>query len=245
MVILHGLFGSSSNWASYAKIFSERYFVILPDLRNHGRSPHANAMTYADLAEDVAMLLDELNLDDITLLGHSMGGKTAMYLALEQPERLRNLIVLDIAPVTFHDRFGPMVKGLIQLPLHQFRTRGEVEENLVPIIPDEAVRRFMMTNLKRVGHGFDWRVNMTGIAQHLADIMDFQEPPLALPHHGPCLFLYGTESNYVQPKDHERIFTLFPNASIEAVAGAGHWVQVDQPERFQAQFLNWLEHYGS
>lgn len=241
LLILHGLFGSSSNWASHAKWLSQQFDVILPDLRNHGRSFHAPEMSYPTMASDVLRLLDALELESILLLGHSMGGKVAMTLALQAPQRVQALVAADIAPVTYDERDSnrPLIAAMQQLDLTQVQSRTDASNALAAAIPSLPVRQFLLTNLQRGSDGYQWRIPLATLNDQLTALEGF--PELDGRYEKPSLFLYGEASNYVTAAAREPILRYFPNAQLQGIPQAGHWLHAEQAEAFAAalgQFLS-------
>jgi len=235
LVILHGLFGTLDNWQTLARRWAEDagLRVISVDLRNHGRSFHAPEHSYALMADDVLALFDHLALDPkhLTLLGHSMGGKVAMCLALGYPERLAQLIVMDIAP-----RFSDMehqddiIAGLQAVDLATIETRQQAEAALARTIPQLGVRQFLLKNLYRQeDNSFAWRINLPALVENLAAVG--QEISSAEPFLKPTLFVRGGKSNYILPEDKlTSIPALFPQSQVVTVPDAGHWLHAEKPD---------------
>lgn len=238
LLILHGLYGSNSNWNQHARRLAERYRVILPDLRNHGRSPHSEVMTYPAMAEDLRALLDTLGLEQALVLGHSMGGKAAMTLALQQPERVRALIAADIAPVTYRHEHDQIISALQGLDLARVGSRADADAALRDDLPNPMVRQFLLTNLERRDDAYGWRIPLDVLARSLPAIEGWPEPEGE--YRGPALFLHGAESDYVLAEYEPAIRRYFPAARVEALAGAGHWLHVEQPEAFAAALDRFL-----
>lgn len=240
LLILHGLFGSGANWGSHAKWLSQQFDVILPDLRNHGRSFHAPDMSYPTMAGDVERLLDALGIESALVLGHSMGGKTAMTLALQAPQRVRALLVADIAPVAYQrNGNGPLITALQRLDLAAVRSRADAGAALAAEIPSQAVRQFLLTNLQRGSAGYHWRIPLDILADQIPQLESF--PALDGRYQGPALFLYGAASDYVTAAARAPIQHYFPAAQLQAIPQAGHWLHAEQPEAFAAavrQFLS-------
>jgi esterase len=235
LVILHGLFGTLDNWQTLARRWADEagLRVVSVDLRNHGRSFHSPEHSYALMAQDVLALLDHLAIDPahLTLLGHSMGGKVAMTLALGYPARLAQLIVLDIAP-----RFSNMehqddiIAGLQAVDLSTIQNRQQAEAALVPNIPQLGVRQFLLKNLyRREDNSFAWRINLPALVENLAAVGE--EIAAAQPFLKPTLFIRGGKSDYITADDKlHSIPALFPNSQVATVPDAGHWVHAEKPE---------------
>lgn len=233
LLLLHGLFGSSSNWHGIARRLADRYWTLVPDLRNHGLSPWSAQMSYEAIAGDIAALMDDLGIRQASVVGHSMGGKAAMWLALTQADRIGRLIVADIAPVRYQSRFAKILNGLNALPLEGLTTRELADSRLAAAVPEQAIRNYLLQNLVRDGGTWRWRVNLPVIGASISRIMDF---PIAAgrQYPAPTLFVYGTASDYVGGAQLATIKDLFPLARLRAIPNAGHWVYADQPDAFVA-----------
>lgn len=240
LVILHGLFGSRRNWASLARRLGETHRVVTLDLRNHGDSPWADTMTYREMAEDVATLLTREGLEGATVMGHSMGGKTAMLLALEQGELVSRLIVVDIAPVAYDHTHLPFIKAKQAVDLDAAVRRSEVDLVLREAIPEPGLRSFLMHNLVTEAGRLRWRINLEALHDNMDNLTGYPEDLDGLSYDGPTLFLAGADSHYAHVGHHPRIRELFPAAEIDAIAAAGHWVHTDQPRAFFARVQAFL-----
>ncbi|XP_043860681.1 protein ABHD11-like [Dromiciops gliroides] len=246
LVFLHGLFGSKMNFQSIAKALGQQTGrkVLTVDARNHGDSPHSPDSSYEAMSADLQALLPQLGLAPCVLIGHSMGGKTAMILALQRPELVERLILVDISPLPttaisdFSSYLAAMKSMQIpkELPLSQ--ARKVAHEQLSHIIKDVAVRQFLLTNLVKTNGQFMWRVNVEALTQQMDKIMDF--PRLQKSYPGPTLFLSGANSEFIQPSHHPEIKRLFPQAQILSIPGAGHWIHADQPQDFMASVKRFL-----
>ena len=234
VVILHGLLGSSSNWRSIARHLAERYRVFALDLPNHGESPHVDTMSYPAMAADVAGFLDEQRIASATLIGHSMGGKTAMRLALDAPERVDRLVAVDIAPTLSNHDHLPWLRAMETLDVGRVRRRGDADKLLAEAVPDAAMRQFLLQNLISTPGGFAWRVNLAAIESSLSALLDFPLDADTKAFDGPALFIRGAQSDYVSREDETAIRALFPRADVVTIEGAGHWVHAEQPARFLA-----------
>ena len=242
LIILHGLFGSKRNWSAIAKALSGHYHVFCLDLRNHGDSPWADGMDYATMAGDVQAFIKAHALQGASVIGHSMGGKTAMALSLLHGELIGSLVVVDIAPVV---HTGSDVRGyldiLVELPLAAFASRAEVEGHLSEAIPETSIRNFLLQNLVRTEKRLHWRVNLAAIADAMDSITGFIEPAHGQNYKGPTLFVAGGNSSYVQPHDHAVVHALFPKAQIKIIPGAGHWLHAEQPGPFLDLLKDFLD----
>jgi len=239
VVLLHGLFGMLDNWFSFAKSFQEKFQFILVDQRNHGRSFHADEMDYNLMAADVLHLLDELDLKEAIIVGHSMGGKTAMQFALSYPDRTAKLAVLDIAPKEYrgdHDNIFAAMKAL-DLPAHQ--SRSSLQKALVQQLDDTATAAMLLKNIARSPEGFSWRFGLHEI--HDAYDRLRGAPSAAAPYSGPTLFVRGGKSPYIKDADAAAIVQLFPNAQIKIIPDAGHWVHVEAPDELRALLRDFLD----
>lgn len=229
VVILHGLFGSRRNWLTLARQLSTHARVLVVDLRNHGDSPHAPSMFWEELAEDVLHVLDRAGIDQALMAGHSMGGKVAMTFANRHVARTRSLLVLDIAPVTYANRFTHIYSALNNLPVASFTTRQQADAALARDIADVPLRQFLLHNLVRVETGFRWRVNLAVLEREMDEICGYPEITAPSPYSGPACFLAGERSDYMEPAHLDAILQLYPQAEIHTIADAGHWIHADQP----------------
>jgi esterase len=229
LVILHGLFGSGENWRSIARLLADQFHVIVLDLRNHGQSGHAAEMSYEQLATDVAQTLEAMEISSASVLGHSMGGKTAMHLALHHPALVQRLIVVDIAPRAYRPGHLHIIEGMSNLDLQQVRSRKEALQQLEKNIPDRRILLFLIKNLVQENAGHRWKVNLNGIRDNYALIIGGIES--FDPYEGPVLFIRGSESDYVSDTDLETARAYFPDADFVTLEG-GHWIHVDDPEGF-------------
>jgi pimeloyl-ACP methyl ester carboxylesterase len=230
VVVLHGLLGSGRNWQAVGKRLARRHRVLLPDLRNHGMSPWSEASGYPAMAADLEALLGRERLAAAAFVGHSMGGKAAMTLALLRPERVSRLVVVDIAPVDYGGRgFLDYIAALEALDLASLR-RAEADAALAPAVPDAGVRAFLLQNLDSEGGRLLWRANLQGLARAMATITGFPSEELqGRRYEGPTLFLRGERSAYVERAHRAAIGRLFPRSRLVTVRGAGHWVHADAP----------------
>jgi len=234
LVILHGLFGSKRNWGAIAKSLSAHRRVLCLDLRNHGESPWDAAMTYPALAADVAHFIHAHGLGPIDVIGHSMGGKAAMTLALAHPELVGSLTVVDIAPAPSPGTFIHYVEALRAIDLSRIASRKDADAQLASAERNSGIRAFLLQNLESGDGGFKWRVNLDALSAAMEDLLDFETPPHGHSYRGPALFLAGGASDYIGPHHHGEIERLFPAARVEVLPGVGHWAHAEAP----ALFLN-------
>jgi len=240
LVILHGLFGARRNWQTIARKLSESHRVISVDLRNHGESPHTAAINYPAMAADIEHLLDNLNLPAAVLLGHSMGGKAAMYFGLQFPQRLRALIIVDIAPVTYPFRYNRLVAALREVIALNPASRAEADARLTAHGVESPLRAFLLQNFILRDGRYQWRFNLDAIERDMQHIMAFPVPARTRMGHPPALFICGEHSEFVTPAYHADIRRLFPNAGIVTLPQSSHWLHVEQPERFLAIVTDFL-----
>ena len=236
VVIVHGLFGSARNWGVIAKRLSDSHRVLTVDLRNHGLSPHDPDHSYPALAADLADTIRALR-SPVHLVGHSMGGKAAMVLALTAPELIERLIVADIAPVAYSHSQMRYVDAMRAVDLSQASRRSEAEAQLGAQGVEPALQSFFTQSLDLTARR--WRLNLDALAKNMPKIMDF--PDIAGQFDRPTLFLTGAESDYVQPAHRDKIRALFPTARFAKLPGAGHWLHADKPREFEAAVRAFLQ----
>lgn len=240
IIILHGLYGSSDNWMTIGKELSKKNKVYLIDQRNHGNSPHTSSHTYIDLKNDLDEFIKQKSLDKVTLIGHSMGGKAAMLYAANFPNKIKNLIIIDISPKDYtklpktivqtsnHELF---LKAMSKLDLNTLKSRNDADNQLSEYISNEKIRQFLLKNLKRNKNGiFSWKINLSVIISHLNDILlgiseQFKDISIF-----PVLFIKGEKSKYILEDDYMIIYNIFPKAEITTIPKAGHWMHVEQTD---------------
>jgi pimeloyl-ACP methyl ester carboxylesterase len=239
LLILHGLFGASDNWVTIGKRLAEKYEVIIPDLRNHGQSPHSDEWQYDAMAEDVFDLTAHLGLKKISLIGHSMGGKVGMTLASKYPELLEKLVVVDIAPRKYPVQHRNILDGLLSIDLQSVSSRKEAEDQLSKYVPEPGVRQFLLKNLDRSSdRGFKWKLNLKVINDHIEGIGTATIPDQEVKI--PAMFVRGINSHYVSDEDILEIRNYFSASVIESIGNAGHWVHAEQPEAFIRTVMDFL-----
>ena len=232
IIILHGMLGCGRNWASIAKkISAQGWRAITIDLRNHGDSPHSDRMDYNLLAQDIEEVIGALNIEKPIVLGHSMGGKVAMALALRKPHSVGGLIIVDIAPRQYQKSNEYFIKEMLALNLKAVKNRSHADKLLAEQIQDPVIRSFLLQNLYAGEDGYLWRLNLRGILENISALMDF---PFEKDNTfgGSALCIAGGNSEYFEETDKELFREFFPNVRIIKIKGAGHWVHSDSPDIF-------------
>lgn len=229
LVMLHGLFGSWDNLGASVKALAEQYDVVAVDLRNHGRSDHQPDHSYPLMADDLLRLLDSLSLEQVMLLGHSMGGKVAMEFALTHPERVERLIIVDIAPVEYPHHHTKVFDGLKSVDLNSIKSRNHADLHLSQHVEEPGVRAFLLKNLYREEGNFKWRMNIDALETQYVNIA-------AAPRAGlfakPTLFIKGADSDYLTSDHQLAVSSRFPKAKLKIIAGTGHWPHAEKPDLF-------------
>ena len=239
LVILHGLYGNQGNWAPQARQLAQDYDVYVLDARNHGQSPWADKMGFADMAQDVADTMASLGLGNAHLIGHSMGGKTAMWLALTQPALVRSVCVVDIAPVPYPQAGDDVIRALNALELAALTSRADADTALAQNISTKFVRDFLLTNLQRSEEGsWRWRFNLAVLTAAFREITGW--PANAGSYDGPALFIKGELSDYILPEHADAMRAQFPNGQLKTVNGTGHWVHSEKPDAVIKLIRNFL-----
>ena len=226
VLIAHGLYGSARNWGVIAKRLSDAFGVTAVDMRNHGDSPWADTQRYQDMAADLAQAIDGRS----HVIGHSMGGKAAMVLALSHPGQVDRLIVADIAPTSYGHTQLPLIEAMRTVDLSQVATRGDADRQLRAAVPEDGVRAFLLQSLDVKARR--WKLNFDVLAREMDRIIGF--PEVTGQFEGPALFLSGADSDYVRPEHRDRIKALFPRARFAKIPGAGHWLHAEKPREFEA-----------
>jgi esterase len=233
IVLIHGLFGSLENLNMVAKSLSHHYCVTSVDVRNHGSSFHKENMDYQVLAQDVINLLDNLSINDCHLLGHSMGGKIAMKIALSFPDRVRKLIIADIAPVKYPAHHLTIIKGLQAIDLTKVHKRKDADSQLAEYVTDNSVRPFLLRNIVLNEQGkFQFKCNLNYIEQGYQQIMQSISNPSEVAFKKDTLFIKGANSDYILPEHQQDISLLFPKAKAKIIQGAGHWLHAEKTVAF-------------
>ena len=236
LLIAHGLYGSARNWGVIARRLSDTRQVIAVDMRNHGESPWFDTHGYEEMAEDLAEVIAAQPEGRADVLGHSMGGKAAMVLALTRPELVQRLIVADIAPKPYGHTQIANIDAMRGVDLTRIERRSEAEAAMADLIEDKTQRSFLTQSLDLKARR--WRLNLDVLANEMPRIMDF--PQVGRPYDGPALFVTGGTSPYVAREDRDGIRALFPKARILGIPGAGHWLHAEKPREFEAAVSEWL-----
>lgn len=232
LLVLHGLFGSSTNWRSMARKLAADHAVHALDLRNHGASPWADTMTYTEMADDVRHYIEQQGLGRVSIMGHSMGGKTAMALALAHPQLVDRLVVVDIVPRAYNESLGNYAQAMRSIDLMAAASRGEVQRQLQALLPDAAVAPFLAQNLVPRNDHFDWRINLAAISASMQDLTDFPQALQQRVFDKPVTVIAGALSDYIPGGDTRPFKPMFPRVVVEVIEGAAHWVHADKPQAF-------------
>ena len=231
LIIIHGLFGMSDNWSSLAKLYADFFEVHLIDQRNHGHSPHANEFSYLHLSNDLHQYITDNQLTDVIIIGHSLGGKTAMHFAVSFPELIHKLIIVDISPRFYPIHHDKIIEGLKILDFSILKSRSQVDGVLSKYIKDSDVRQFLLKSIYwKERNQLDFRFNLNAISQNISNVGE------ALNNDANCsvptLFIRGENSNYINDDDEDLIFKHFTNVEIQTMDQAGHWLHAEKPQKF-------------
>jgi esterase len=238
LIVLHGLLGRARNWLTIARALQERWGVRLVDLRNHGASPWSDEAGYAAMAADVAALIERLAAGrPATVLGHSMGGKVAMVLALTRPELVARLVIVDIAPVRYAQGYDAFIRAMQAVDLAAVGKRADADAALAADVPEAAMRGFLLQNLEGAGGKFAWQPNLAVLQAAMAELTGFPEALAGRRYEGPACCLRGERSDYVDAAGEAALRRCFPRIEVLTVPGAGHWPHAERP----AEFLRLLE----
>lgn len=239
LIILHGFMGMLDNWQTLGRRWAEHYTVLLIDQRNHGRSPHTAEHSYTAMAEDLHEFMTQNGLYQAHILGHSMGGKTAMQFALQYPDMVNKLVVVDIAPKTYPGGHETIIEALNSFSPADIIERSEADDALAKYIDERGIRQFLLKNLsRRPEGGYRWKMNLPTLTQDYPNILLNVELDDVLEQ--PSLFVRGGNSSYVQDDDMLTILDHFPQASLETITHAGHWVHAEQPKILQGIVSDFL-----
>lgn len=241
-IILHGLYGQSDNWVTVGRRIADKFHVYIPDQRNHGKSPHAALHSFPAMADDLAQFIEDHKIENPVLIGHSMGGKVAMTYALDNPGKVKKLVVVDISPRKYPERLihTKIISEMLSVDLENVTTRTEVDRILESRITDARVRMFILKNLYYKLHGkLAWRLNLEAINQSMDLIFDGIRSENQ--YEGPTLFIRGGRSDYILDSDIPLITSLFPEALIKTISGATHWLHAEAPKELCALLSEFLE----
>lgn len=238
LIILHGLLGMLDNWQTLGNALSGKYEVYLLDARNHGHSPHSETMDYEVMAEDILEFIEDHHLEQVAIIGHSMGGKTAMKFSEHHPEKITRLIITDIAPKAYPVNHENIFEALHAVNLSVVKSRKEVEEILARFIPENIIRQFLLKNLYWITpEQLGWRFNITAITEQLPKL---GASATGITFNRPALFIRGGKSDYIKAEDEVLIKNHFPLAEIKTIEGAGHWVHAEKPLEFLQVVMEFL-----
>lgn len=241
IIIIHGLYGISDNWVNHARILAENYKVYIPDMRNHGQSGHSNFFNYDVMAEDIAQFIDEHEIENPVIMGHSMGGKIAMKFAIENPDVVHKLIVIDMSMRQYNLRafHSKIINAMLDIDFNKVKSRKEVDDYLANTIDDSRIRLFVMKNLYWTERKtLSWRLNLKAIIDNIDAIFEGINPNQKFTR--PSLFIRGEKSDYVKDEDFLMIQKIFTTSELKTIPNAGHWVQADEPEAFMKEIKNFL-----
>lgn len=240
LIILHGLFGSSDNWQTFAKSISDRFQVITMDIRNHGLSAHVDDFNYDLISMDVLDTVKALGIESFYLMGHSMGGKAAACFTTHHADRVKKLIVIDIALRAYPPHHQRYFDAMLSLDLENTANRIEADEWLKQFIDDVIVRQFILKNLVRTEEGkFKWKFNLYALFQHYDEINIPISTVTPVPI--PVLFIKGSLSDYIKDEDETHIQSIFNQAEIKSILHAGHWVHADRPDELKEMVMEFLQ----
>lgn len=237
ILLIHGLFGSLENLGMVTRALQTDFRVTAVDVRNHGRSFHHQDTSYDAMVEDMVHVMDHLDIDKSHVLGHSMGGKIAMALALNHPTRVGKLVVADIAPVTYQAHHNQIFAGLSNVKLDAIQSRQDADKQLAAYVEEPGVRQFLLKNLEKTPSGFRWKMNLNVLKDKYAEILSSPESGT---FEGQSLFIKGGNSNYILPEHREAIVSRFPNSSAKIIQGAGHWLHAEKSVAFNKIVLDFL-----
>jgi len=228
VIILHGLFGTSDNWHTVGKKLENDFRVILPDLRNHGQSPHSDEWDYSAMSDDILDLYNQLEITTAHLIGHSMGGKVAMEFAARFPDKVTKLAIIDIAPRFYPPHHQDILAAFNSVDLQQLKSRKQADDQLASMISDAGIRQFLLKNLARKDDGFYWKHNLKVIGEKIGNVGEGFDESIEVDV--PGLFIRGEHSDYIMDDDYDLIRDIFPKAKIATIKGAGHWVHAEKPD---------------
>ncbi len=243
MIILHGLFGMSDNWVTLARLFADELNmrIIIPDQRNHGKSPHHPVFNYHAMVDDLAELYEELQLTSAVILGHSMGGKVAMHFALDYPVNVDKLIVVDISPVTYNTwRHAFLLEVMSNLDFNLLKTKKDVEKELLEQVNDKRLSSFMLKNIMNISRDkLGWKLNIEALKLNLEEVFRFE--PTGTMFSKPVMWLKGELSDYIKTEHQMQMYSYFPETTLKVISNSSHWLHAEQPEDFFQSVVTWLK----
>lgn len=240
LIILHGYFGMGDNWKSHANKLSEHFEVHIVDQRNHGRSFHSDEFSYELMVEDLKNYFDDKEIEKAIVLGHSMGGKTAMLFAVEYPELVEKLVIADIAPKYYAPHHHTIIDALNAVDFSKLKLRSEIDDILKQTIPEEGIRQFLLKNVyRKTKTEMDFRFNLKSLTDNNPEVGEAL--PSFTTYDGATLFLRGAKSDYVLDDDFALITAHFENAKIESVSNAGHWLHAENPTEFYTKLIEFVQ----
>lgn len=248
IIIIHGLYGSSDNWVGIGRKLAQNFEIFLVDQRNHGNSPHSNEHNYDLLQNDILEFMNDHNIEKATIIGHSMGGKTAIFFAKNNPERTSNLIIVDIAPINYSIKNNPhfinhkaIIETMLSVDFDKIKSRKEADNALKSNIPSIALRQFLLKNIKKNNdNSFSWRINIRSIYNNLEQILKADINKDLKITGFPILFIRGENSEYLTKKHYQDIYTMFPSAKIVTIKDSGHWLHAENPNDFIEEVQKFL-----
>jgi len=250
IIIIHGLYGSKDNWHSIGKILSSSYSVYLIDQRNHGDSPHSENHDFNLMSDDVFQFINDHKLHKVTIIGHSMGGRTALFFSKKYSKRLNKLIIIDVSPFSslnsaktneYIKLHAHIINSLLSLNVSYIKTRNEAEQYLKKYIESKNTRQFLLKNLiRKKDNTFNWKLNLIALKNNLREIFEGFNPCEEININIPTLFIKGEKSKYIEQDDIDLIKKSFSNYKIKEIKSAGHWVHAEQPKKLTQAILDFL-----
>lgn len=229
MVLIHGLFGSLENLGAIARLLADRFTVYSLDLPNHGRSPQTDSVSLSQMVDALFVWANEQKFEQFYLVGHSLGGKVAMEFALLHPDRVLQLVVMDIAPAHYDPHHTSVFDGLLAIDISSIRSRAEAEEAMKPFVAETAIRSFLLKNLvKAPGGQFSWRMNLQAIHHAYPSLIRANADGKVFPRE--ALFIKGGASDYIKERHRAGILSRFPKTTLKIVANTGHWLHAEKPQ---------------
>lgn len=240
VVLIHGLFGDKDNLKALARDLQKDYFCVMVDARNHGESPHCDSMSYSEMAADVLATCDQLSLQQFALVGHSMGGKIAMQLAMDQPERVRCAVFADIAPADYAGTHDDILSALQAIDLSTVNSRSDADKALSETVKTQGVRQFLLKNLRKTDDGYAWRLNLDGLISNYDNLAGNVSQGQ---YDGPVLFIKGGESDYLSEQHRDAINQRFSHVDVKIIEGCGHWLHAEKPRIFNRLVSDFLQRH--